>query len=237
MSVRNIQYLNRIVDFLVDDTEISGGDKRQYLIVGDGDKKIMNTPFGALGWEYFLSNQGTPYILFVEYIEDNYGVARSEVRYVWDRYVSKLKDRRYGGNIETITENITSHHQWMMGNPSDFLKFDGFSEDLKQKLIKIIYQTVDSLLESMTYGQFEDRSDMYVVKIHDFKNSYGLYLENDGTVESFEKFCDTYMDYILKEMMEIFREYTNRNPMLISGFGLGSTVLLINKMGEIFINE
>lgn len=237
MSVRNIQYLNRIVDFLVDDTEITGGDKRQYLIVGDGDKKIMNTPFGVLGWEYFLRNQGTPYILFVEYIENNYGVARSEVRYVWDRYVSKLKDRRYGGNIENITENITSHHQWMMGNPSDFLKFDGFSEDLKQKLIKIVYQTVDSLLESMTYEQFEDRSDMYVVKIHDFKNSYGLYLENDGTVESFEKFCDTYMDYILKEMLEIFREYTNKNPSIVTSFGLGSTVLLINKMGEIFINE
>jgi hypothetical protein len=25
--------------------------------------------------------------------------------------------------------------------------------------------------------------------------------------------------------------------MLISGFGLGATVLLLNKMGEIFINE
>jgi len=225
MSVRNIQYLNRIVDFLVEDTKIT-----------DLPLKIIS-PVGVIGWEYFLRNQGTPYILFVEYIENNYGVARSEVRYVWDRYVSKLKDKRYGGNIETITESITSHHQWMMGNPSDFLKFDGFSEDLKQKLIKIIYQTVDSLLESMTYEQFEDRSDMYVVKIHDFKNSYGLYLENDGTVESFEKFCDTYMDYILKEMLEIFREYTNKNPSIVTSFGLGSTVLLINKMGEIFINE
>jgi hypothetical protein len=236
MSVRNIQYLNRIVDFLVDDTEIVY-NHRQFFISGDGDKKIMNTPFGALGWEYFLRNQGTPYILFVEYIENNYGVARSEVRYVWDRYVSKLKDKRYGGNIETITESITSHHQWMMGNPSDFLKLDGVSEDLKQKLIKIIYQTVGSILESMTYELDEQNPTLYVVKIHDFQNSYGLYLENDGTVSSFEKFCNTYMDYILKEMLAIFREYTYKNPSIVTSFGLGSTVLLMNKMGEIFINE
>jgi hypothetical protein len=78
---------------------------------------------------------------------------------------------------------------------------------------------------------------MYVIKINDFNTVYGLYLENDGSEESFKKFCVTYINYILKEMMEIFREYTNRNPMLISGFGLGATVLLLNKMGEIFINE
>jgi hypothetical protein len=225
MSVRNIQYLNRIVDFLVEDTKIT-----------DLPLKIIS-PFGMIGWEYFLRNQGTPYILFVEYIENNYGVARSEVRYVWDRYVSKLKDRRYGGNKETITESNTSHHQWMMGNPSNFLKFDGVSEDLKQKLIKIIYQTVDSILESMTYELDEQNLTLYVVKIHDFQNLYGMYLENDGTEKSFQEFCQTYMDYILKEMMKIFRDYTDSNPSLIMSFGLGSTVLLMNKMGEIFINE
>jgi len=225
MSVRNIQYLNRIVDFLVEDTKIT-----------DLPLKIIS-PVGVIGWEYFLRNQRTPYILFVEYIENNYGVARSEVRYVWDRYVSKLKDKRYGGNTETITESITSHHQWMLGNPSNFLKFDGVSEDLKQKLIKIIYQTVDSLLESVTYGQSVDQDDSYIIKINDFNQVFGLFLTNDGTEKSFQKFCQTYMDYILKEMMEIFRDYTDRNPSLVISFGLGSTALLMNKMGEIFINE
>jgi hypothetical protein len=45
------------------------------------------------------------------------------------------------------------------------------------------------------------------------------------------------MDYILKEMLAIFREYTYKNPSIVTSFGLGSTVLLMNKMGEIFINE
>ena len=113
MSVRNIQYLNRIVDFLVDDTEISEADKRQYFISGDGDKKIMITPFGVLRWDYFLSNQGTPYILFVEYIEDNYGVARSEVRYVWDSYVSKIKEKiqqLLNLNPDDVNENSKKLH-------------------------------------------------------------------------------------------------------------------------------
>jgi hypothetical protein len=228
MSVKNIQYLSRIVDFLVDDTEIS-----------EGDKKIIDTPFGVLGWEYFLRNQRTPIIYFVEYIENTYGITQSESRYIWDRYVSKLKDKRYDGNKETISENFTSHHQWMMGNPSDFLKFEGISVDLKQKLIKIIYQTVDSILESMTYSVDNDDStnQELIIRINNFENIYGMYLENDGTVGSFKKFCDTYMNYILKEMMTIFRDYTDRNPSLIANFGLGSTVLLMNKMGEIFINE
>lgn len=237
MSVRNIQYLNRIVDFLVDDTEISEADKRQYFISGDGDKKIMITPFGVLRWDYFLSNQGTPYILFVEYIEDNYGVARSEVRYVWDSYVSKIKEKRYGGNVETITESITSHDQWMMGNPYDMFKFEEISEELKQKLIKIIENTVDSILKSVTYGQSVDEDDSYIVKINDFNQVYGLFLTNDGTEKSFRKFCQTYMDYILTEMLKIFRDYTDTNPSLVVSFGLGSTVLLMNKMGEIFIHE
>ena len=234
MSVRNIQYLNRIVDFLVDDTEISEADKRQYFISGDGDKKIMITPFGVLRWDYFLSNQWTPYILFVEYIEDNYGVARSEVRYVWDSYVSKIKEKGYSLNNPTITESVDIR---VMGNPHDILKFEGVSEELREKLIRIVERTVDGILKSITYEPLGDRNDMYVIKINSFKLAYGLYLENDGSEESFRKFCITYLDYILKEMMDTFRDYTNRNPMLISSFGLGSTVLLMNKMGEIFINE
>jgi hypothetical protein len=137
----------------------------------------------------------------------------------------------------SITESVNGYNDWMMGNPYDMFKFDGISEELKQKLIKIIENTVDGIFDSITYEPLEDRNDMYVIKINDFNTVYGLYLENDGSEESFKKFCVTYINYILKEMMEIFREYTNRNPMLISGFGLGATVLLLNKMGEIFINE
>lgn len=228
MVNRNKQYLDKVVDFLIEDSNIT------YV---SGKFLTLHTPFSDVPWTYFSRFSNTPIIYFVEYVENTYGVTQSESKYVWDKYVSKLKDKRYNQMTTSITESVKGEEKGVMGNPYDLFKFDGVSEELKQKLIKIIYQTVDNILESMTYEQFEDRSDMYVVKIRDFNLVYGLYLENDGSEESFRKFCITYMDYILKEMMEIFREYTNRNPMLISGFGIGSTVLLLNKMGEIFINE
>ena len=226
MNNINIQYLEKVSDFLVEDSN---------FVVGH--TLMLKSPFYTFSWEYFLNNQNTPIIYFIEYIENMYGISPKEAKYVWGSYVSKIKEKRYGGNEETITESITSHDQWMMGNPYDMFKFDGVSEELKQKLIKIIENTVDSILKSVTYGQSVDEDDSYIIKINDFNQVYGLFLTNDGTEKSFRKFCQTYMDYILTEMMKIFRDYTNNNPSLVVGFGLGSTVLLMNKMGEIFINE
>lgn len=219
-------YLDKVTDFIVDDSN---------FVVGR--TPLLNSPFYIFSWEYFLRNQNTPIIYFVEYIKNTYGVTQSESKYVWDKYVSKLKDMRYNQMTTSITESVKDDKNLVMGNPYDMFKFDGISDELKQKLIKIIEHTVDSIFDSITYEPLEDRNDMYIIKINDFNITYGLYLENDGSESSFRKFCLTYMDYIFKEMTEILRVYTNRNPMLISGFGLGATVLLLNKMGEIFINE
>jgi hypothetical protein len=227
MVNRNKQYLDKVVDFLIEDSNI--------LYVSQ--TLMLHTPFIKTPWSYFTRWSSSPLIYFVEYVENTYGVTQSESKYVWDKYVSKIKDKRYNQMSTSITESVNGYNDWMMGNPYDMFKFDGISEELKQKLIKIIENTVDGIFDSITYEPLEDRNDMYVIKINDFNTVYGLYLENDGSEESFKKFCVTYINYILKEMMEIFREYTNRNPMLISGFGLGATVLLLNKMGEIFINE
>lgn len=228
MVNRNKQYLDKVVDFLIEDSNIT------YV---SGKFLTLHTPFSDVPWTYFSRFSSTPIIYFVDYVENTYGVTQSESKYVWDKYVLKIKDKRYNQMSTSITESVSSYHPWMMGNPYDMFRFDGISEELKQKLIKIIENTVDSIFNSITYEPLEDRNDMYVIKINDFNTVYGLYLENDGSEESFKKFCVSYVNYILNEMMGIFREYTNRNPMLISGFGLGATVLLLNKMGEIFINE
>ena len=224
MGNKNIQYLEKVADFIVDDSNFAVG----HIL-------MLNTPFYTYSWEHFLRNQKTPVIYFLEYIENTYGISlHTEAKYVWDSYVRKIKEKRYSLNNPTITESVDIR---VMGNPHDILKFEGVSEELREKLIRIVERTVDGILKSITYEPLGDRNDMYVIKINSFKLAYGLYLENDGSEESFRKFCITYLDYILKEMMDTFRDYTNRNPMLISSFGLGSTVLLLNKMGEIFINE
>ena len=224
MANKNIQYLEKVADFIVDDSNFAVG----HIL-------MLNTPFYTYSWEHFLRNQKTPVIYFLEYIENTYGISlHTEAKYVWDSYVRKIKEKRYSLNNPTITESVDNR---VMGNPHDILKFEGVSEELREKLIRIVKRTVDGIIKSITYEPLGDRNDMYVIKINSFKLAYGLYLENDGSEESFRKFCITYLDYILKEMMDTFRDYTNRNPMLISSFGLGSTVLLLNKMGEIFINE
>jgi len=227
MGNRNIQYLDKVVDFLVEDSNI----------LYDSHTLMLHTPFIKTPWTNFSRFSSTPLIYFVEYIENTYGVTRSESKYVWNKYVSKLKDKRYNQTTMPITESVEGNTKWFMNNPYDLLKFEGVGEELNNKLIKIVENTVDSIVDSITYEQLEDRSDLYVIKINDFNQVYGLYIDNDGTKKSFIKFCETYINYVLKEMMEIFRDYANRNPMLISNFGLGSTVLLLNKMGEIFINE
>ena len=224
MANKNIQYLEKVADFIVDDSNFAVG----HIL-------MLNTPFYTYYWEHFLRNQKTPVIYFLEYIENTYGISlHTEAKYVWDSYVRKIKEKRYSLNNPTITESVDNR---VMGNPHDILKFEGVSEELREKLIRIVERTVDGILKSITYEPLGDRNDMYVIKINSFKLAYGLYLENDGSEESFRKFCITYLDYILKEMVDTFKDFWNENPMLISSFGLGSTVLLLNKMGEIFINE
>lgn len=224
MANKNIQYLEKVADFIVDDSNFAVG----HIL-------MLNTPFYTYSWEHFLRNQKTPVIYFLEYIENTYGISlHTEAKYVWDSYVRKIKEKRYSLNNPTITESVDNR---VMGNPHDILKFEGVSEELREKLIRIVERTVDGILKSITYEPLGDRNDMYVIKINSFKLAYGLYLENDGSEESFRKFCITYLDYILKEMVDTFKDFWNENPMLISSFGLGSTVLLLNKMGEIFINE
>lgn len=224
MDNRNIQYLEKVADFIVDDSNFSFG----HVLT-------LSTPFYTYSWEHFLRNQKTPIVYFLEYIENIYGISsHKEVKYVWDSYVRKIKEKRYSLNNPTITESVENG---VMGDPNNILKFEGVSEELRKKLVRIVELTVDGILKSITYEPLEDRDDMYVIKINSFNLPYGLYLENDGTEKSFRNFCLTYLDYIIKQMMGIFRDYTNGNPMLISSFGLGSTILLLNKMGEIFINE
>jgi len=224
MGNKNIQYLEKVADFIVDDSNFAVG----HIL-------MLNTPFYTYSWEHFLRNQKTPVIYFLEYIENTYGISlHTEAKYVWDSYVRKIKEKRYSLNNPTITESVDNR---VMGNPHDILKFEGVSEELREKLIRIVERTVDGILKSITYEPLGDRNDMYVIKINSFKLPYGLYLENDGSEESFRKFCITYLDYILKEMVDTFKDFWNENPMLISSFGLGSTVLLMNKMGEIFIHE
>ena len=224
MGNKNIQYLEKVADFIVDDSNFAVG----HIL-------MLNTPFYTYSWEHFLRNQKTPVIYFLEYIENTYGISlHTEAKYVWDSYVRKIKEKRYSLNNPTITESVDNR---VMGNPHDILKFEGVSEELREKLIRIVERTVDGILKSITYEPLGDRNDMYVIKINSFKLAYGLYLENDGSEESFRKFCITYLDYILKEMVDTFKDFWNENPMLISSFGLGSTVLLMNKMGETFINE
>ena len=224
MANKNIQYLEKVADFIVDDSNFAVG----HIL-------MLNTPFYTYSWEHFLRNQKTPVIYFLEYIENTYGISlHTEAKYVWDSYVRKIKEKRYSLNNPTITESVDNR---VMGNPHDILKFEGVSEELREKLIRIVERTVDGIIKSITYEPLGDRNDMYVIKINSFKLAYGLYLENDGSEESFRKFCITYLDYILKEMVDTFKDFWNENPMLISSFGLGSTVLLLNKMGEIFINE
>jgi hypothetical protein len=79
---RKKEYLNRIVDFIVQDTEIDYKNDR------------IEGPFPILSSFSYLPSDRYVIDYFSKYCEDTYGLTDDEIKYVWKKYINKIVNKK-----------------------------------------------------------------------------------------------------------------------------------------------
>ena len=90
-------YINKIVDYLVDDTEIGNGWFNPPYYIGSGRSSAGRTGFRPVYLHTFGLLDNTTYsgldsqlIYFDHYCKNNYGLTGQECLIVWKLYMEKL---------------------------------------------------------------------------------------------------------------------------------------------------
>ena len=94
---RRDKYLNKIVDFLMDDTEVGTGWFNPPYYIGNGRstagrtgfKSVYLHTFGLLDYTTY-SGLDSQLIYFNSFCKNNYGLTEEETKIVWERYMKKL---------------------------------------------------------------------------------------------------------------------------------------------------
>ena len=94
---RKQDYLDKIVDFLMDDTEVGAGWFNPPYYIGNGRSTAGRTGFKSVYLHTFNLSSNTNYsgldtqlIYFDHYCKNNYGLTGQENKIVWERYMTKL---------------------------------------------------------------------------------------------------------------------------------------------------
>lgn len=94
---RKNDYLGKIVDFLMDDTEVGTGWFNPPYYIGNGRSKAGRTGFKSVYLHTFGLLDYTTYsgldsqlIYFNSFCKNNYGLTEEETKIVWERYMTKL---------------------------------------------------------------------------------------------------------------------------------------------------
>lgn len=99
---RKNDYLDKIVEFLVTDTDIEYG------------KKMIRYPFLPSTLFSVFSSFRTPYVKetpFSKYIKDNYGLTDGEIDYVWEEYKNIILDKF--NNMGSINESVDRKQDYL----------------------------------------------------------------------------------------------------------------------------
>jgi len=95
---KKLEYLNKVVDWLVGDTEIGDGYwfSPPYYYPGStsgrtGFRSVYEHTFGLLKNTSY-SGLDTQLIYFNDYCKNNYGLTQDEIDYVWKEYMGKLRE-------------------------------------------------------------------------------------------------------------------------------------------------
>ena len=94
---RKNDYLDKVVDFLMDDTEVGTGWFNPPYYIGNGRSKAGRTGFKSVYLHTFGLLDYTTYsgldsqlIYFNSFCKNNYGLTEEETKIVWERYMKKL---------------------------------------------------------------------------------------------------------------------------------------------------
>ena len=94
---RKNDYLDKVVDFLMDDTEVGTGWFNPPYYIGNGRstagrtgfKSVYLHTFGLLDYTTY-SGLDSQLIYFNSFCKNNYGLTEEETKIVWERYMKKL---------------------------------------------------------------------------------------------------------------------------------------------------
>lgn len=171
---RKNDYLDKIVEFLVTDTDIEYG------------KKMIRYPFLPSTLFSFFSSFRTPYVKetpFSKYIKDNYGLTDEEIDYVWEEYKNIILDKF--NNMGSINESVDRKNDYL-DKVVDFLMDDtevgtgwfnppyyiGNGRSTAGRTgFKSVYLHTFGLLDYTTYSGLDSQ---LIYFDHYCKNNYGL---------------------------------------------------------------
>lgn len=233
MNERTKLYLDKIVNYLVEDTRIESAHPEMFYLYGE--KMLIFAPFWGRdnfsNWNYFLENEKYPVIYFVDYLVDVYGVTPSECKYVWVKYIDMLKEMVKNFNSDMLTENMWGNNKVTFDiNSLDAAKITNVN--IKNKLERLLVMTIDGVMDSMVVRN-DESNNIITIQFREFKDSFGLYLDGN-TEKAFLKFSETYTDYILKQMMDLFKDYIMGNHDL-AVLGLIGTDMLLKRIKDTFV--
>ena len=206
---RKNEYLDKVVNFLVDDTKLD--DKQEELTLSLGSVGVKIIYFSDFLWTtaHFLHDIPS---YFSNYIIDTYGLIDEEIRYVWVQYRYSIRNKilsimkeKYGSN--NINESVD--------RKSDYLdKIVNFLvDDTEYSVYTNRYDRSSTVDVDIWFPSTPDNG--YTYKKHDI---YEWTVDNEWNLDEGEDvdfICDTYSICDINTIQEIYNRYIQKISSII----------------------
>jgi len=206
---RKNEYLDKVVDFLVDDTKLD--DKQEELTLSLGSVGFKIIYFSDFLWTtaHFLHDIPS---YFSEYCQNTYGLIDEEIRYVWVQYRYSIRNKilsimkeKYGSN--NINESVD--------RKSDYLdKIVNFLiDDTEYRIYTNRYDRSSTVDVDIWFPSTPDNG--YTYKKHDI---YEWTVDNEWNLDEGEDvdfICDTYSICDINTIQEIYNRYIQKLSSII----------------------
>ena len=206
---RKNEYLDKVVNFLVDDTKLDHIQEELTLSLGSVGFKIIY--FSDFLWTtaHFLHDIPS---YFSNYIIDTYGLSGDENRYVWEQYRYSIRNKilsimkeKYGSN--NINESVD--------RKSDYLdKIVNFLiDDTEYRIYTNRYDRSSTVDVDIWFPSTPDNG--YTYKKHEI---YEWTVDNEWNLDDGEDvdfICDTYSICDINTIQEIYNRYIQKLSSII----------------------
>ena len=206
---RKNEYLDKVVNFLVDDTKLD--DKQEELTLSLGSVGVKIIYFSDFLWTtaHFLHDIPS---YFSNYIIDTYGLIDEEIRYVWEQYRYSIRNKilsimkeKYGSN--NINESVD--------RKSDYLdKIVNFLiDDTEYRIYTNRYDRSSTVDVDIWFPSTPDNG--YTYKKHEI---YEWSVDNEWNLDDGEDvdfICDTYSICDINTIQEIYNRYIQKLSSII----------------------
>jgi hypothetical protein len=205
---RKNKYLDKVADFLVDDTKLD--DKEEELTLSLGSAGFKTIYFSDFLWTtaYFLHDIPS---YFSGYCKNTYGLTDEEIRYVWKKYRYIIRDKilsimknKYRSN--NINESVDRKSEYL-DKIVDFML-----NDTRYSVYTNRYYVHSKVAADIWFPSDSDNGYTYTKdEIHEWTNDYEWYFDG-GDIEYI---CETYSICDRDTIQEMYNRYIQKLSTII----------------------